>query len=104
MKKSYYLFNPGRLSRKDNTLCFAAFDEEGRELPSKFIPIEGVDNLYAFGSLDGNSALFNFLGQQGVAVHFFDYYEHYTGSFMPREYLLSGRMQIAQTTAYTRPA
>lgn len=104
MKKSYYLFNPGRLSRKDNTLKFVATDAEGVEAPAKYIPVETVDNLYTFGSLDANSALYNFLGQAGIAVHFFDYYEHYTGSFMPKEYLLSGKMQVAQTRAYIHPA
>jgi len=100
MKKSYYLFNPGRMSRKDNTLKFTPVDEAGTEGLPKFIPVETVDNLYCFGSLDGNSALYNFLGQQQVSVHFFDYYEHYTGSFMPKDYLLSGKVLIAQTDMY----
>jgi CRISP-associated protein Cas1 len=103
MKKSYYLFNPGRLSRKDNTLKFTPVDEEGNEQTPKYIPVETVDNLYTFGSLDANSALYNFLGKEQVSVHFFDYYEHYTGSFMPKDYLLSGKMLIAQTNAYTNP-
>ncbi len=103
MKKSYYLFNPGRMSRKDNTLKFLPVDEEGNEGTPKYIPIESVDNLYTFGSLDANSALYNFLGKEQVSVHFFDYYEHYTGSFMPKEYLLSGKMLIAQTDAYKSP-
>lgn len=101
MKKTYYLFNPGRLSRRDNTLKWIPVDEEGNELKPKFLPIEGVEELYAFGAVDANSALYNFLGQQQVAVHFFDYYENYTGSFMPREYLLSGKMVIAQCRYYT---
>lgn len=103
MKKSYYLFNPGRLSRHDNTLCFTPVDEEGREGQARHIPITSVDNLYCFGSLDANSALFNFLGKNQVAVHFFDYYEHYTGSFMPKEYLLAGKMQVEQTRHYLSP-
>lgn len=101
MRKSYYLFNPGRLSRKDNTLKFLPVDEEGNEGVPKYIPVETVDNLYAFGSLDANSALFNFLGKSHISVHFFDYYEHYTGSFMSKEYLLSGKMLIAQANAYS---
>ena len=101
MKKSYYLFNPGRLSRKDNTLKFLPVDENGIEGRPKYIPVEGVSNLFVFGSLDANSALYNFMGKQGISVHFFDYYEHYTGSFCPKEYLQAGRMLVAQTRHYT---
>lgn len=100
MKKSYYLFNPGRMSRKDNTLNFTPVDEHGMEGQTRYIPIETIDNLYCFGSLDANSSLYNFLGKHHVAVHFFDFYEHYTGSFMPKEYLLAGKMQIQQTKFY----
>ncbi|HEY6974812.1 MAG TPA: type I-B CRISPR-associated endonuclease Cas1b [Chitinophagaceae bacterium] len=103
MRKSYYLFNPGRLSRKDNTLKFTPLDEDGNEGTPKYIPIESVDNLYTFGSLDANSAMYNFLGKEQVSVHFFDYYEHYTGSFMPKDYLLSGKVLIAQAEAYAKP-
>src|SRR5690349_209282 len=104
MKKTYYLFNPGRMSRKDNTLKFTPVDEGGNELPPKYIPVEGVSDLYCFGALDANSALYNFLGKEQIAVHFFDYYEHYTGSFMPKDYLLAGKMQIEQTRHYSGKA
>ncbi len=100
MKKSYYLFNPGRMSRKDNTLKFTPVDEDGNEGQPKYIPVEGVDNLYCFGALDANSSLYNFLGKEQISVHFFDYYEHYTGSFTPKDYLLSGRVIIQQANHY----
>jgi CRISPR-associated protein Cas1 len=100
MKKSYYLFNPGRLSRKDNTLKFTPVDEEGNEGTPKYIPVESVGDLYVFGSLDANSALYNFMGKQHINVHFFDYHEHYTGSFYPKEYLLAGKMLVNQVTHY----
>lgn len=96
MKRTYYLFNPGRLMRKDNTLKFTPVDEDGREGQPRYIPIETVDNLFVFGSLEANSAMYNFLGKNQVSVHFFDYYEHYTGSFMPKDYLLSGKMLVKQ--------
>ncbi len=100
MKKSFYLFNPGRLTRHDNTLKFTPVNEAGEELPARHLPIEGIEDLYIFGALDANNALYCFLGQQSIAVHFFNYYEHYTGSFMPRDYLLAGQMQVKQTRAY----
>ena len=103
MKKSYYLFNPGRLSRKDNTLKFVPVSEDGIAGKPKYLPVEGVKNLYCFGSLDANSALYNFLGKNQIGVHFFDYYEHYTGSFMPKEYLLSGKVVVNQVKHYTSP-
>ena len=100
MKKAYYLFNPGRLSRKDNSLKFTPIDEEGKEGDPKFIPVETVSDLYVFGSLDANSALYNFMGKEHINVHFFDYYEHYTGSFHPKEYLLAGKVLVNQVTHY----
>lgn len=104
MKKTFYLFNPGILERKDNTLKFTPVSEDGEMLSpdaqSRYLPIEDISELYVFGSLRANSALFNFLGQKDVAVHFFDYYENYTGSFMPRDNLLSGKMLLAQTSYY----
>lgn len=96
MKKTYYLFNPGQLQRKDNTLKFTPYNESGAEEVPRYLPVENVGELYCFGNLDANSALYNFLGREQIPIHFFDYYENYTGSFMPREALISGKMLITQ--------
>ena len=104
MKKTFYLFNPGVLERKDNTLKFTPVSEDGEivssDAQSRYLPVEDISEFYVFGSLRANSSLFNFLGQKDIAVHFFDYYENYTGSFMPRDSLLSGKMLLAQTAFY----
>lgn len=104
MKRTFYLFNPGIMERKDNTLKFTpvTINDDNVEVNQspRYIPVEDVDELYSFGSLKANSSLFNFLGQKGIPVHFFDYYENYTGSFMPRDSLLSGKALIAQANAY----
>jgi CRISPR-associated endonuclease Cas1 len=105
MKKSYYIFNPGILQRKDNTLKFIPTEEDENgetehQGAPRYLPVENISDLFVFGSLTANSALYNFLGQNDIAVHFFDYYENYTGSFMPKDFLLSGRMILAQTSHY----
>lgn len=102
MKKAYYLFNPGRMSRRDNTLQFSPVtpDEVERASRPRYLPVEGISALYIFGEVDANSSMYNFLGKHSIPVHFFDYYQHYTGSFSPKEYLLSGQMVVAQAKAY----
>ena len=109
MKKTFYLFNPGVLERKDNTLRFTPVEEDENGESQKYgqpryLPVEDIGDFYVFGSLRANSALFNFLGQKNISVHFFDYYQNYTGSFMSRDSLLSGRMLLAQTNHYRSKA
>ncbi|MBP5287921.1 MAG: type I-B CRISPR-associated endonuclease Cas1 [Elusimicrobiales bacterium] len=100
MKKTFYMFNPGILERQDNTLKFTAVNEAGETGTVRFLPVEDVQEIYCFGQIRVNSALLNYLGQKDISVHFFDYYENYTGSFMPRDSLLSGRLLLAQTDFY----
>lgn len=107
MKKTYYLFNPGIMQRKDNTLKFTPIldDENGVsqvEGQPRYLPVESVSEIYVFGSLQANSSLYNFLGKNDIAVHFFDYYENYTGSFMPKDFLLSGKMILAQVEHFKK--
>lgn len=104
MSRAYYLLNAGRISRRDSTLKFTPAPSETQPDPKpRYIPVNDVSALYAFGSLDANSALYNFLGKAKIPVHFFDYHEHYTGTFSPREHLLAGKMVIEQTKAYLSP-
>ena len=49
MKKTFYLFNPGILERKDNTLKFTQVSEEsGVALPEskpRYLPVEDIDEF-----------------------------------------------------------
>lgn len=129
MAKNYYLFSSGSLVRKNNTLFFrvgentdpieengeiaeefaleddeAVLDElsesEPKRLPAKAIPVEDIDSLYCFGELRFNSRLMNFLSSKQIPLHFFNYYGYYSGSFYPREILVSGKLLIKQVEFY----
>ncbi len=98
MGDSLYIYNPGKLSRKDNTLQFVTDNGDKRDLP-----VERVRDIYVMSEMQFNTSLINLLSKNGIAVHFFNYYSFYTGSFYPREQLLSGNLLIHQTTHYTDP-
>ena len=96
MKQSYYLYKSGRIQRKDNTLEIIYKDNT-----KKTIPIERVDDIYIMTEFDFNTTLLNFLGKYGISVHFFNYYGFYTGTYYPKETLVSGKLLVKQVEAYT---
>ena len=91
MKETYYLFSSGRLKREGNTVCVINKNGEKR-----FVPIERIESLQLFGSVDFNSKTLEFLSSQGVTIHVFGHETNYVGSFYPRDKNISGRLRIAQ--------
>lgn len=101
MGKAYYLFNAAELERAQNTIKVTLLAEEiGEKERVRFLPVEQVDEIYSLTSLRLNTALLNFLGKSGIPLHTFDYYEHYTGTFVPKAQLLSGKLHVEQALAY----
>lgn len=96
MKQSYYLYKSGRIQRKDNTLEIVYKDNT-----KKSIPIERVSDIYVMTEFDFNTSLMNFLGKYGINVHFFNYYGFYTGSYYPKESLVSGKLLVKQVEHYS---
>ena len=86
MKQSYYLYKSGRLQRK------------------KVIPVERVNDIYVMTEFDINTTLLSFLSQYGISVHFFNYYGFYTGTYYPKEQLVSGKLLVKQVENYTNKA
>ncbi|TCW61804.1 type I-B CRISPR-associated endonuclease Cas1b [Treponema sp. J25] len=95
--KDYYIFKSGRISRKDNSIFLETKDGD---IP---IPVNDIDSLYLFGEIDLNTKAINFFAQQGIVLHFFNYYGWWTGSFYPREELLSGEVIVHQVEHYLDP-
>jgi CRISPR-associated protein Cas1 len=84
--EKYYIFSSGELKRKDNNIYFN----------DKALKIEMTSDIYLFGEVTLNTKCLNFLGQNKKAVHFFNYYGFYTGSFYPKETNVSGKFLVKQ--------
>lgn len=92
--KTYYIFSNGVLKKKENSLVL----ETGGE--KKFIPIENVEQIFVFGEIHFNNKFLNFIGQNNICLHIFNYYGWYSGTFYPREANISGRLIIEQARHY----
>jgi CRISPR-associated protein Cas1 len=95
MAKNYFILSSGRLRREENTVYFENVNEK------KAIPVNDIYAIYAYGELDINTKLLNFLAQKRIPIHFFNYYGFYSGSYYPREYLHSGFLLVKQVEHYT---
>lgn len=96
MKRSLYVYNNGDLKRKDNTLQFTSYEGEKRD-----IPIERINDIYVMSEMTFNTAFINYISQYGIPIHFFNYYNFYTGSYYPKESLLAGQLLVIQVEHYT---
>ncbi|MBU5593321.1 type I-B CRISPR-associated endonuclease Cas1b [Clostridium sp. MSJ-4] len=94
MGSTRYITSMGELTRKDNSLCFR---KDGKNV---YIPIENTKEIYCLSEVSINTKLLDFLSQNNIIVHFFNYYGGYSGTFYPRERYNSGRLLVAQVDAY----
>ena len=94
MGSTRYITSMGELTRKDNSLCFRKNDK------NIYIPIENTKEIYCLNEVTINTKLLDFLSKNHVVVHFFNYYEGYSGTFYPRDHYMSGRLLIKQVEAF----
>lgn len=94
MGSTRYIMSMGELTRKDNSLCFK---KEGKNV---YIPIENTKEIYCLNEVSINSKLLDFLSQNNVVIHFFNYYDGYSGTFYPRAKYNSGRLLIKQVHTF----
>lgn len=96
--RDYYIFKSGRIRRHENTVEF-----ENSAGEKKSLPINDIYCIHLFGEIDLNTKLIVFMNQNGIPLHFYNYYGYYSGSFYPREKLLSGFLVVKQAEHYIDP-
>ncbi|MEG2323502.1 MAG: type I-B CRISPR-associated endonuclease Cas1b [Anaerovoracaceae bacterium] len=94
MGSTRYIMSMGELTRKDNSLCFR---KGGKNV---YIPIENTKEIYCMSEVTVNTKLLDFLSKNNVVVHFFNYYEGYSGTFYPRSKYNSGKLIVKQVETF----
>lgn len=130
-KQPFYIFSNGVLMRRENTISFVPYvaqdevtvetdpslylEEEEAETYSlnpakgeslntaarRVIPINNIDSFLVFGEVSFNTKFLNFLTRHRIPLHLFNYYGFYSGSYYPREHLLSGYVVVNQVKHYS---
>ena len=94
MGSTRYIASMGELTRKDNSLCFR---KNGKNV---YLAVEGVKEIYCLNEVSINSKLLDFLSQNNIIVHFFNYYEGYSGTFYPKNQYNSGKLIVKQVEVF----
>ncbi len=89
-----YIFSMGELKRKDNSIAFK--NEKG----THYLPIEDTKEIYCMNEVSLNTKFLDFISKAGITLHFFNYHGNYSGSYYPKEALISGDLTIKQSYAY----
>ena len=84
----------GELTRKDNSLCFRKNEK------NVYIPIENTKEIYILNEVSINTKLLDFLSKNSIILHFFNYYEGYSGTFYPKDKYSSGKLLIQQVKKF----
>ena len=95
MGSTRYIMSMGELSRKDNSLCFR------KDSKNVYLPVENIKEIYCFNEVSINTKLLDFLAQNNIIVHFFNYYGGYSGTYYPRDHYLSGKLLVKQVEKFT---
>lgn len=96
MAKNYtrYIFSMGELKRKDNSIAF--INKKG----NFYIPIQDTRELYCMNEVSFNTKFLDFISKAGITLHLFNYHGNYSGSFYPKEQLVSGDLTIKQSLCF----
>lgn len=57
-------------------------------------------SIHLFGEVNLNTKLLNFISSKGILLHTYNYYDFYSGTFMPKETNISGKLLVNQVLFY----
>ena len=93
-EETKYIFSKGSFTQDEYSIKFKV--DKG----NIHLPINNIKELYLFNDITLTTKLLELFSKNGIVIHFFNYYENYTGSFYPKNNLLSGKVVVLQAKKY----
>lgn len=94
MGSTKYITSIGELKRKDDSLCFR------KNQKNIYLPVENIKEIYCLNEVSLNTKLIDFLSSKNIIIHFFNYYQGYSGTFYPKDKYNNGKLLIRQVNAF----
>ncbi len=94
MAHSFYLYENGKLNKKNDTLLFECENEK------IYLPITNIKDLYVFGCVSITKPLFELFNENKITVYFYNKIGHMIGKFIPYNSNQSGEMIVSQVNHY----
>ena len=62
--------------------------------------MENIKEIYCLNEVSLNTKLLDFLSSKNIIIHFFNYYQGYSGTFYPKDKYNNGKLLIRQVNAF----
>jgi len=95
MIKTFYLLIPGKLTVKDANINFE--DISG---VNTVIPIKQITDLYLCLDINPTSNVLKLIMDEGIIIHYFNNYEYYLGSLIPKKHKNSGKTIVKEVECF----
>ncbi|RMI45220.1 type I-B CRISPR-associated endonuclease Cas1b [Streptomyces triticirhizae] len=96
--RTYWLTNPTRIRRKDNSLLIERTNE-----PDVHIPVTDVRDIVACAETDINTSVVALLNRHRICVHLLSHYGDYAGSLLTSDTSTSGQTVLVQARTAQDP-
>ncbi|SRR5690554_134042 len=95
MINNFYVLKKGTLSVKSKSIIF-----KSKDLETISIPIKQITDLYLFIDINPTSNVLKLILNHGIIIHYFNFYDYYLGSIIPKNHTNSGKLLIKEVNLY----
>jgi CRISPR-associated protein Cas1 len=74
--------------------------EKNSKIVKRYIPINSINDIHIFSEVNINKKFIDFISQNKIPIHFYNYYGYYEGTYYPREFYNSGYIVLKQAEHY----